>query len=333
MINLKKAANLLFVAALALSLCACAGSSYAAESGAAWTPGDDVSMIVAYAPGGSSDLVARAFTNQGASAFATPVVVNNMPGGGNAIGFTALIQAAPDGLTIGNTNSSVVVNTIVSETPYVYYKEIQALVQVGYAPYVVYVNKSSDIMNLDDLKKAILSREVVMAVNSRGGQTHWELEYFALEAGGDITSIIYNGGADAISALMGNHVDVTVQAPADGQEYVRSGDLRAIAVLDSNRLTNEVYSNVATSEEQGYGWLQNGFFHGYSAPKGVSPEIIAYYENAFRAALDNPEVRGIIENYGFTVDFQNHEEFAATWDAEADRYANALAKLGDRLAE
>lgn len=301
---------------------------------ASWQPKGDVTVIVAYGPGGSSDLLARTFTEKCKDCFATPMVVNNMPGGGNAIGFTELINAKPDGQTIGNTNSSVVVNCLTGETPYVYYEELQPICQVGWAPYVVYVRKDSDIKNLDDLKNAILTRDVVMAANNRGGQTHWELEYFAMKVGGDITSVIYDGGAKSIAALMGGHAEVTVQAPSDGAEYVRSGDLRAIAILDPNGLPdNEVYKDVPTSEAQGYGWLTNGFFHGYSAPKGLSDEMIKYYEDCFKACLEKPEVKEAIEGYGFTVNFLDHEGFRKLWDDSVAMYSGAFEELGDRLTE
>jgi tripartite-type tricarboxylate transporter receptor subunit TctC len=298
---------------------------------AAWAPTGDVTVIVAYGAGGSSDLLARTFANDGASKFAKPLVIKNVPGGGNAIGFTELINAKPDGLTIGNTNSSVVVNTLTGATPYVYYQELRPLVQIGYAPYIVYVSAKSPIKNLDDLKAAILSRDVVMAANNRGGQTHWELEYFAYRLGGDITAIIYNGGAASIAALLGGHAEITVQAPSDGQEYVKSGDLRAIAILDPVRLENDYYRHVPTSAEQGYGWLTNGFYHGYAAPKGVSDAVVKYYEEAFKASLDIPKVRETIENYGFSIRYLDSAGFGKVWTESAEMYKKAFAELGDRL--
>jgi len=298
-----------------------------------WKPSKDVSVIVAYAAGGSSDLLARTFANEAASAWATPLVINNMPGGGNAIGFTALSQAKPDGYTIGNTNSSVVVNCLTGSTPFVYYEELQPICQVGFAPYVVYVRKDSPIKNLKDLEIAVKSRDVIMAANNRGGQTHWELEYFAMKVGSDITAIIYNGGSASIAALLGGHAEITVQAPSDGQEYVRSGDLRAIAVLDSKRLNTPIYKDIPTSVEQGYSWLQNGFFHGYSAPKGMPKDVLKYFEDGFKKALDIPEVRSKIEYYGFTVDYKNSEEFKKVWLDSVDKYKGAFAELGSRLTE
>ena len=299
-----------------------------------WTPEDEVKVIVAYGAGGSSDLVARIFATQGASAFKTPLVIENMPGGGNAIGFSALIQSAPDGMTIANTNSSVVTNCLPGkEAPYIYYEEMTPICQVGYAPYVVYVKGDSNINNLDDLKNEILSREVLLACNNRGGQTHWEMEYFAMRNGGDVTSVIYGGGADSIAALLGGHVDVTVQAPADGKEYVKSGDLKAIAILDANRLDLEPFTEVPTSAEQGYEWFTNGFFHGYSAPKDIPEDKLQYFEDAFKAALEMPEVAEAISGYGFSINYLDSEGFKAAWLEAVDKYINAFAELGDRLSE
>ena len=298
-----------------------------------WIPSKEVSVIVSYAAGGSTDLLARTFANEAASVWATPLVINNMPGGGNAIGFSALRQAAPDGLTIGNTNSSVVVNCLTGETPFVYYEELQPICQVGFAPYIVYVAKDSLIQNLADLEEAVKTRDVVMAANNRGGQTHWELEYFAMKVGSDITAVIYDGGSASIAAVLGGHAEVTVQAPSDGQEYVRSGDLRAIAVLDDARLETDIYKDVPTSVEQGYGWLQNGFFHGYSAPKGIGEAQLKYFEDGFKKALEIPEVREKIEYYGFTVDYQDAEGFRQVWLDTVEQYKTVIAELGDRLTE
>ncbi len=332
---MKKVLVVLMVLLVSMGLVFAQGQSEgsSADASGTWKPAKDVSVIVAYSAGGSSDLLARTFANEAASAWATPLVINNMPGGGNAIGFTALNQAKPDGYTIGNTNSSVVVNCLTGTTPFVYYEELQPICQVGYAPYVVYVAKNSPIKDLKGLEEAVKTRDVVMAANNRGGQTHWELEYFALKVGSDITAVIYNGGSSSIAALLGGHAEVTVQAPSDGQEYVRSGDLRAIAILDDERLGTDVYKDVPTSVEQGYGWLQNGFFHGYAAPKGLSADKLAYFEDGFKAALEIPAVREKIEYYGFTVDYKNGAEFKQVWLDSVAKYKSAFEELGDRLTE
>lgn len=299
----------------------------------AWKPDDEVTFIVPYKAGGGSDLLARIWTNQGAKYFSTAFAVKNVEGGSQSIGLTELIQSKPDGLTIGVANASVCTNPLTSETPYVYTDELTALCKIAIQPYVVYVRADSEITSLKDLEKAVTSREVTQASNRTGGATHWELEYFAYNAGSDITSVIYSGGADAIAALMGGHVDVTVQSPADGKEYIRSGDLRAIAVLSDTRITSEVFKDVPTSTEQGYEWLQNSSFAGYAAPKDLPQEMISYYETAFYNALQDKAVVEAIENLGFTVDYEDSATFTETWTKTIDQYKTVLEEIYDRLYE
>ncbi len=298
-----------------------------------WVPKKEVTMIIPYAAGGGSDLMARIWTAQGAKYFDTAFAIENIPGGSQAIGLTELIQSKPDGYTIGVSNASVCTNPLTSETPYVYTEELTPLVKVADQPYVVFVRSDSDIFNLKDLENEIKTREVVLGCNRTGGATHWELEYFAYLAGSDITSVVYGGGAEAIAALLGKHIDVTVQCPADGKEYVRSGDLRAIAVLSPERIPNNIFADVPTSIEQGYDWLLNSSFAGYAVPKGTPPEAIAYFENCFKEGLEDPEIRAAIENLGYTPAFENSEQFRKTWDNTITQYETVLDEIYDRLYE
>lgn len=325
----------LLVSLMVLGIAFANGSQEAVQSSGEWTPGGkSVTLIVPYGAGGSSDMMARIFTNEGAKYFKNgTVVVNNMPGGACAIGFTELITSKPDGLTIGNAATPVVVNTLTQKTPYVYYKELTPICKVGTSTFVVFVNAKSNIYSLEDLKNEILSRDVILACNQRGGNTHWEMEYFALKNGGDITSVIYDGGASSIAAVLGGHADVTVQAPNDGKEYVRSGDLRAIAVLDSKRLNDPVYKDTPTTVELGCDWLQNRGFQGYALPKSTDPAIVKYYEDAFKNACADAAVQQKIADLGFNLEFSGSEETLKFWYDQADYYSNVFSSLGDRLSD
>ena len=206
------------------------------------------------------------------------------------------------------------------------------LVKVADQPYVVYVRSDSGIESLKDLEATLKAREVLQASNRVGGATHWELEYFAYKAGSDITSVIYSGGAEAIAALLGKHVDVTVQSPADGKEYLRSGELRAIAVLSKSRIANnEVFKDVPTSVEQGYDWLLNSSFAGYAIPKGTPENIVKYFEDCFREGMKDPEVIAAIEGYGYTPAFEDSATLRETWDQTINTYKTVLGEIYERL--
>lgn len=133
----------------------------------------------------------------------------------------------------------------------------------------VYVAKDSDIQNLDDLKDAILGRDVVMACNNRADRPgNWNILHLRMAA--TSRQSFMTVGPPHCKSFCRRTCGSNRTGSSDGQEYVKSGDLRPIAaVLDPNRLTSgDIYKDVPTSKEQGYEWLTNGFFHGYAAPKG-----------------------------------------------------------------
>ena len=332
---MKRIISVMLVLCLSLMLFAQGGSeAAAADSSGAWTPkGGNVNIIVPFGAGGSSDLTVRAIVNNGAKYFPdTTLVVENVPGGGCAIGLTKFVTSKPDGFTIGNTSTPMVVlPTSTTTQPYVYYEMVEPICRSAVSTFVVYVRSDSGIYNLEDLKNEILSREMILACNSNGGNSHWEMEYFAMKNGGDVTAVVYDGGASAIAAVLGGHADITVQAPNDGREYVRSGDLRAIAVLNTERLTDSVYADVPTSVEQGYPWLTNVGFQGFSLPKGTPQNIIDFYRECFRNALADPVIMEETEKLGMIPAYLDADEFSAFIDESVANYKEIFSALEGRL--
>ena len=156
------------------------------------------------------------------------------------------------------------------------------------------------------------------------------MEMLAYMVDSDIKSVIFDGGSSAIAALLGNNIDVTVQTPTDAAQYIESGDLRCVAVLAEERMTDELFADIPTAIEQGYD-LTSECFQGVGAPKGLPDEVIAYYEKCFSEALQDPEVVEVISNLGFEVHYENHEEYQARWDRTAEEFQTIVDTLGDRL--
>lgn len=342
---MKKLISLFLTACMLVSLAACGGTSSTAQStdestgqsqsaaqATEWTPEKAVDFIVPFNAGGSSDLLARIFANQGAKYFENDFVVLNEGGGSCSIGLTDLIGRDPDGYAIGICNNGVPTLPLSIETPYVYKDELTALCMWGIAPYVVVVNADSEYQTLEDLMTAIKENPngLVSGACSAGSNTHIEMEMLAYMVDSDIKSVIYDGGSAAIAALLGNNIDVTVQAPSDAAQYIESGDLRCIAVLSDQRMTNETYKDVPTAIEQGYD-LTSECFQGCGTSKGVPDEVIAYYEKCFSQALEDPEVIEAINNLGFEVMYEDHETYQQRWETTAQEFQEIVDTLGDRL--
>ena len=351
---MKKRFSMLLAVAMVMSLVACNGSKTAetpaeavqAENGSEsseaadgdgeaqelWAPEKTVDFIVPFNAGGSSDLLARVFANQGSSYFDTEFVIINEGGGSCSIGLTDLITREPDGYAVGICNNGVPTLPLSMETPYVYKDELDAVCMWGIAPYVVVVNADSEYQTLTDLMDAIKENpnSLVSGACSAGSNTHIEMEMLAYMVDSDIKSVIFDGGSSAIAALLGNNIDVTVQTPTDAAQYIESGDLRCVAVLAEERMTDELFADIPTAIEQGYD-LTSECFQGVGAPKGLPDEVIAYYEKCFSEALQDPAVVEAISNLGFEVHYENHEEYQARWDRTAEEFQTIVDTLGDRL--
>lgn len=318
---------------LALTLALCMIFTVCAVTASAeWAPKKSVDFIVPFNPGGSSDMLARIFANQGAKYFDKEFVVLNEAGGSCAIGLTDLITRKADGYSIGICNNGVPTLPVSMETPFVYKDVLDAICMWGIAPYVVIVNADSPYNTLNDLMDAIKANPngLVSGTCSAGSQTHIEMEMLALMVDSDIKSVAFDGGSAAIAALIGKNIDVTVQTPADCKQYLESGDLRAVAVLSDSRLTGEAFKDIPTAIEQGFE-LVSECYQGCGAAKGLPADVIEYYEKHFAEALEDPEVIAAIENLGFEVHFEDHATYQARWDATAESFATILESLGDRL--
>lgn len=322
---MKKAMSLALALCMVFTFCAVAAS-------ADWTPTKTVDFIVPFNAGGSSDMFARIFANQGAKYFATDFVVLNEGGGSCSIGLTDLITRKPDGYSIGICNNGVPTLPVSMETPFIYKDEIDALCMWGIAPYVVIVNANSPYNTLGEMMDAIKANPngLISGACGAGSQTHIEMEMLAYMVDSDIKSIAFDGGSAAIADLLGNNIDVTVQTPADCKQYLESGDLKCLAVLSSERLKGEIFKDIPTAIEQGYD-LVSECYQGCGAAKGQDPEVIAYYEKCFQEALADSEVQAAIENMGFEVLYEDHATYQARWESTAESFATILETLGDRL--
>lgn len=322
---MKKVLSLAILLCMLLTICTSAVS-------ADWVPTKTVDFIVPFNAGGSSDMFARIFANQGAKYFDKEFVVLNEGGGSCSIGLTDLITRKPDGYSIGICNNGVPTLPISLETPFIYKDEIDALCMWGIAPYVVIVNANCPYNSLKELMDDVKANpnKLVSGACGAGSQTHIEMEMLAYMVDSDIKSVAFDGGSAAIAALLGNNIDVTVQTPADCKQYLESGDLRCLAVLSNSRLKGDVFKDVPTAIEQGYD-LVSECYQGCGAAKGQSEDVIAYYEKCFSEALNDPEVIAAIENMGFEVLYEDHATYQARWESTAESFAKILETLGDRL--
>jgi tripartite-type tricarboxylate transporter receptor subunit TctC len=308
------------------------GMEGASERG--WIPTKSIEYIVPFSPGGSSDAMARIFETVGKQYFARPIVILNKPGGSMAIGLTELINSKPDGYTIATAVNGVAELPVVGDVPYQYHEVLTPIAQLGVVPYVCLVNANSPYQNLKDLADAIKTKPnglVSGPSGAKGGATHWEMEKLAFMAGSDIKSIlITDGGAAAVAQLLGNNIDVTVQAPTEAIQHIQAGTLRCIAVFGETRMKNPVFIDIPTAKEQGFD-IVSELWSGIAGPPKMDSAALKYFEDAFANALKDPEVTKAIERLGFEVSYLNSANYGKKWKKVYDTFGDVVKSLGDRL--
>lgn len=233
-------------------------SGCAAEGGdeGTWPGGEQITYVVPYSPGGSTDPVGREFSRQLADAAQGTAVVENLPGGDETIGLTKVIQAEPDGLTLGLSSATgVIVQPLVNENlPFKTAKDYTPIVKMVEAPNALLVAANSSYKTLDDLIADAKRRPGQVRVGTTGELTNNTFVLVSLEdqAGIDLNIVPFSGGAgEAVLATLGGDIDAAIPTAAGQRSFIDSGQLRALAHT-GDAAYNEVLPGSTSFSDAGY---------------------------------------------------------------------------------
>lgn len=294
---------------------------------AEWAPTGPVTMIVAYKAGSGTDNTARILAKYAEQYVGQTIVIENVEGGSGSIGWSQLADADPDGQTIGFINlpnfSSSIVNemgtyTVESFAPICNHVTETSIVIVRAAD-----DRFPDLASLVEYGKANEGTRDELKASTNGPQAsnHIGAQAFANSAGFMYIDIPQGGTADQLLSLRGAEADFSVVKLADiaGQE----AEYRILGVFAEERLPE--LPDVPTLGEMGFyeGWL--GSSRCVVAPAGVSEDVIAFYEAAFKAAMEDPEYLAAAEQAGMATDFKSAEDTGALIEAQ-QTFAESLAE-------
>jgi putative tricarboxylic transport membrane protein len=297
----------------------------------AWTPQKNVEIVVGSAPGGSNDKTARTVEHilTQLKLVPTSITVNNKPGGGSNIAFTYVAQhtADPHYLLVGTPSLLTNHITGLGKLSYNDFTPIASL----FNDYVVFaVNAESSIRNgkdlIEHLKRDPKSVSVGFAT-TLGSHNHIAAGLLMKAIGGnarDLKAIAFKGSAEAITNLLGGHIDLVTTAAGNVAAHVAAGRLRVVGVSANQRFKGPL-ANVPTWKEQGVNLVFGGW-RAILAPKGITPAQAAYWEGVLRKATQAPEWKADIERNFWSDDFVTGEQFRK--DLEKD-YAAMRAVLVD----
>ena len=323
---MKKVFAIALALCLIFSLAACggSGSSSGGAKGGPFTPDGPITLIVAYKAGSGTDNTARVLAKYAEKYLGQTLVIENVDGGSGSIGWSQLANADPDGQTIGFINLPNFSSSIVNE--------MGTYTVESFAPICNHVTETSIVIvranddrfpDLNALVEYGKANDGQLKASTNGPQAsnHIGAQAFANSAGFTYIDIPQGGTADELLSLRGEEADFCVVKLADivGQE----SEYRILGVFSDNRLPE--LPDVPTLGELGYykGWL--GSARCLAAPAGVSDEVIAFYEKAFKEAMEDPEYIAAAEQAGMATDYLDAAATTALIEQQ-QTFAESLAE-------
>jgi len=289
-------------------------------------PSRPVQLMVAYPPGGSTDVGARIVASIAEKILGKPVVVLNKGGAGGQVGWTDMARQKPDGYFIGYINLPAT-NTVVLDPERKAIFGVDAFVPIinqVLDPGVVWVRADSPYKTLKDLVEAAKKAPNTIRTATTGILSDDHLAILMLEeaAPGAIFRVVHlAGGADQLKEIMGGHVDVAFDNVGSIAPRVRSGELRALAVMDHQR--SKFVPDVPTMKEVGYPTVISSSTRGIAGPKGIPQPVLKKLEEVLRKAMEDPEHVQKMESAGLAVKIMVGEEYARYYTethAQAKKY-------------
>ncbi|NGM19159.1 tripartite tricarboxylate transporter substrate binding protein [Roseomonas stagni] len=293
----------------------------------AW-PRRPVRMLVGFAPGGFTDIVARGIAEQYASAFGQPFVIENRSGASGTLAADAVAKANPDGSTLlfGHSTPNAVAAALFTNLPYDPLRDFTPVAQVAVHPHLLVVPASSPHRTTESLIAAAKAQAgaVSYASSGIGSVHHLACEMLAKAAGVQLTHVPYRGSAPAMADLIAGRVDMTIDGVSAVAPQIADGKLRPLAAGTLARIAR--YPDLTTLREQGYGDIDAMSWVGVFGPPGLAPEIVQALSQATDRAMQAPGLQRVLEGGGSIPADRRGAAFRDFIAAEIDRYK---AVLGD----
>jgi tripartite-type tricarboxylate transporter receptor subunit TctC len=315
------------VAGLLLLLCTmCA-------AGAANYPNRPVNLVVAFPPGGASDVLARLLGRKLDQILGQPFVIDNRPGAGGNVAADAVAHAAPDGYTLLLGNNAILA------TNAALYKKVNFDAETDFAP-IGLIGSQANILVVNPALPANSMAELIALAKANPGKlnfassghglaAHLAGELFKAEAKIDLVHVPYKGAAPALQDVIAGHVQMMFATASSVVSHIRDGKVRALGVTTLKRTA--VMPEIPTIDELGLKGFDATSWHGLVAPAHTPKDIIVALHGALVASLDDPDVKKSLGDLGVDIMGGSPEDFSAYIKSEIPKWTAIVKASGARL--
>lgn len=297
------------------------------------TPNKPLRLIVGFAPGGGTDIVARALAPKISEALGATVVVETRSGAAGTIAADYVSKAVPDGHTLlmGHSNSNAIAPSVLPKIPYNAATDFTAITYIGYVPNILAINPGIAANSVAELVILAKSKPGQLTYGSSGiGSTqHLAGALFGKISQVEINHIPYKGSGQAIIDLLAGQITMNFDTMPPVLEHIRAGKLKALAISTPRRL--ETLPQVPTFSEVGIQGFDVTNWYSVMGPKGMSQDTVMKIDRAVKAAMADPVIKSTLDSQGLqTSGPSSPEAFQTFIKVELDKYSKMVKELNIR---
>jgi tripartite-type tricarboxylate transporter receptor subunit TctC len=292
-------------------------------------PSKPIKLIVAFPPGGTSDVMARMVAEPLSKVLGQPVLIENLGGAGGVVGTERGARAPADGYTLiqSGVGQNAVAHGLDPTIKYNSNTDFVHISQIHHGPNVLVVNAERPFKTLKDLVEfAKKNPGKVDYGYTHAASGHMAMELFKQTAGIYMTGIPYRGGGPMMNSILANEIPLMFINQDVALPHIKAGKLRPLGVSSAAR--NPLYPDVPTVAELGYPGFEALSWSGLSVPKGTPPAIVDKLESAMKQVMAQPAIKQRMESQGFVIPPQGSKPYAEFVAKEIDRWTRVIRTAG-----
>jgi len=293
-------------------------------------PNKPIHIVVPFAPGGSTDLLARRLGEKLAAAWGQPVIVDNRPGAGGTIGADFVAKSAPDGYTLlaGVTGSNAIAQALYPKLPYDVMKDFSPVSIMVSAPLVLAVNPDVKAKTAAEFLALAKSKPGALSFGSAGNGTSMHLtgEMYKQTAEVSMVHVPYRGSAGMLTDLMSGQIQVSFGDVLVLMPQIEAGKVRALAVTSKARVP--ILPDVPTLDETGLKGFEALSWQGLFAPAGTPPEVVEKLSAEVNKAMQSPDIKDYFAVRGFIVEGSTPAAFKDFIASEVKKWTPIVKSSG-----